>query len=171
LTPKAFPEHANKLGFDGHGLPKVEYEGESSWTPEKYAIAQTLAFLTAKDESGNPLPIDKDTYTFLVGAEFAKNGSDLTPSGRFPNANWNPDNRQVNWNATNADNQNGGLAARSRVRLYALLVDLSQPPSCLPASASLAWAWNILVSLASLSSKISRSLSRAASSWLLARNK
>ena len=77
----------------------------------------------------------------------------------MPNAYWNRDNRQANLDRNNPDNRNDNCGVRPAVRVYDYeLTDFSHPPSIRPASASFDCVWNILVSLAMLSSKNNLSL-------------
>ena len=83
-------------------------------------------------------------------------------SGNVPNANWNRDNRQANLDRNDPDNSDSNIGVRGAVKDY-VLTDFNQPPSILPISASLLCVWKILVSLAILSSKKSRSFKTAIS--------
>jgi|SRR3989344_2363134 len=87
-------------------------------------------------------------------------------SVNVPNGNWNRNNRKLNVNSNNPGNRNENCGCPSAVRDYAVLRDLSQPPSILPISASLLWDWKILVSLAIFNSKNKRSFKVAISAKL-----
>ncbi|MBI2054225.1 MAG: hypothetical protein HYT36_02740 [Candidatus Staskawiczbacteria bacterium] len=86
-------------------------------------------------------------------------------SDNVPNAYWNRDNRQANLNRNDVDNRNDNCGVRSAMRVYEF-TDFNQPPSILPVSASFAWIWNILVSLARSSSRNSRNFKVEISMWL-----
>lgn len=73
--------------------------------------------------------------------------------GDVSNANWNRDDRQVNVDRNDATNENPNNDACSSVKVMCHCKDRSQPPSIRPISASLAWAWKILVSFAIRSSR------------------
>lgn len=76
--------------------------------------------------------------------------------------NWNND--QLNLNNDNPNNENDNLRGRAEMMVYVLCTALSHPPSILPISARMAWAWKIFVSFASFSSSIRRNLKVVTSS-------
>ena len=98
-------------------------------------------------------------------------GQKNVASSNVAYAYFNSRNSQVNFNANDPDNTNANLRGRPSVKVIYLCdyfpcvcAALNQPPSILPISASFAWSWNIFVSLARASSRMSRSLSVVTSS-------
>ena len=89
-------------------------------------------------------------------------------NSNVPNANFNPNNRKVNFNANNPDNVNDNARFRSSDEGFCAYTDFLHPPSILPISSICECNWNIFVSLVSFNSSKSLSLSVAVSSFALA---
>lgn len=118
----------------------------------KYEILTDMSIVSCYHDRCN-----KSLMRLAVGVEILiKQEMCYVIEGNVPNGNWNRGNEKLNLNRNNPDNQNENWGSPSTVRIYVLCCDFNQPPSILPTSASVAWVWNIFVSLAILFSNTSR---------------
>ncbi len=132
-----------------------------------------------QSKSTSPLTFELGLSTYKVDEKskpmhiFAVATADINQknpvkNSNVPNANFNPNNRKVNFNWNNHDNVNDNARFRSSDEGFCAYKDFLQPPSILPISSICACTWNIFVSLHSLSSSKSLSFSVAVSSFPVA---